>query len=193
MTELGNGLVEVHHYEDALPVQEAELSMRRRVGTSEHNILIAQGNLALTYKALGRLEPALPINRDVFLGFLKLYGEEHSETLREANNYAALLLCLERYGEARKLMRKLTPAARRALGESDAITLQMRWTYGEVLYNDPAATLEHLRESVTTLEDTARIARRVFGAAHPTTGGVEGDLKNARAALHDRETPSTSA
>jgi hypothetical protein len=46
---------------------------------------------------------------------------------------------------------------------------------------------------VTTLEDTARIARRVFGAAHPTTGGVEGDLKNARAALHDRETPSTSA
>ena len=62
-------------------------------------MLISQGNLALTYKSLGRLEPALQINRDVFLGFLKLYGEEHSETLREANNYACLLLRLERARE----------------------------------------------------------------------------------------------
>ena len=31
------------------------------------------------------------------------------------------------------------------------------------LYQDPRATLDDLREAVTTLEDTERIARRVFG------------------------------
>ena len=36
-------------------------------------------------------------------------------------------------------------------------------------YEDPGATLDDLRDAVTTLEDTARIARRVFGGAHPTT------------------------
>ena len=55
---------------------------------------------------------------------------------------------------------------------------------------DPAATLADLREAVTTLEDVERIGRRVFGGAHPITGGVDITLRNARAALGARETPS---
>ena len=35
MNVLGNGLSDAGHYEDALSVQEAELSMMRRVGASE--------------------------------------------------------------------------------------------------------------------------------------------------------------
>ena len=69
----------------------------------------------------------------------------------------------------------------------------MRWTFGEALYKDDGATLEDLREAMTTLEETARIARRVLGGAHPLTSAIEGDLRNARAALRARETPSTSA
>ena len=57
-------------------------------------------------------------------------------------------------------------------------------------YEDPGATLDDLRDAVTTLEDTARIARRVFGGAHPTTTGIERRLRNARAVLRARETPS---
>ena len=55
---------------------------------------------------------------------------------------------------------------------------------------DPAATLDDLREAVTTLEDAERIARRVLGSAHPTTANIERNLQNARAALRARETPS---
>ena len=47
----------------------------------------------------------------------------------------------------------------------------------------------YLREAVTTLEDGERIARRVFGGAHPITMGIEEALRNARAALRARETP----
>ena len=100
---------------------------------------------------------------------------------------------MERYGEASKLLRKLAPVARRVLGETDETTLRMRWTFGEALYKDDGATLEDLRESVTTLEGTERIAKRVLGGAHPLATEIEHHLQNARAALRARETPSTSA
>jgi hypothetical protein len=60
---------------------------------------------------------------------------------------------------------------------------------GESLYRDPDATLDDLREAVTTLEDIEPIARRVFGGAHPTFLQMERGLRNARAALRARESP----
>ena len=59
-------------------------------------------------------------------------------------------------------------------------------------YEDPGATLDDLRDAVTTLEDTARIARRVLGGAHPDAKGIGLSLRDARAALAARETPPTS-
>ena len=52
---------------------------------------------------------------------------------------------------------------------------------------DPAATLDDLREAVTMLEDAERISRRVFGGAHPTTSGIEQRLRNAQAVLRTRD------
>ena len=77
--------------------------------------------------------------------------------------------------------------ARRVLGEHHETPLRLRWVYGEALYEDAAATLDELREAVTTLEDVERTARRVLGGAHPVTGWVEDALHNARASLHTRE------
>ena len=69
--------------------------------------------------------------------------------------------------------------------------LRMRLNYAEALCMDDVATLDDLREAVTTLEDLERIARRVLGGAHPLTQGAESDLRKARAALRARETPPT--
>ena len=86
----------------------------------------------------------------------------------------------------------MTPVARRVLGNNNYdMTLRMSAVYANALYNDPSATLDDLRESVTTLEETAPIARRVLGGAHPLTKVIECILGNARAALRARETPST--
>ena len=68
-----------------------------------------------------------------------------------------------------------------------AATNNLPYLYAEVLFSDDAATLDDLREAVTTLEDAGRIARRVFGGAHPVTGQIEKELRNARAALRARE------
>ena len=61
-----------------------------------------------------------------------------------------------------------------------------------VLYRDPAATLDDLREAVTTLEDTERTARRVFGGAHPFTTQMEQALREVREGLGAREKRSRS-
>jgi hypothetical protein len=181
MNVLGNGLDEAGHHEDALAVREAELSILRRIGAPEEDLLTVQGNLASAYEKLGQMEPALNLQRDVYFGFVKLYGEEHYDTLREANNYAGSLVDFERCAEAKSLMRKMMPVARRVLGESDEITLKMRVLYAGALYRDASATLDDLCEAVNTLDDTDRSVRRVFGGAHPFTAGIEISLRNARA------------
>ena len=82
------------------------------------------------------------------------------------------------------------PVARRVLGQSHDLTLRMRMVYAQTLYKDDAATLDDLRKAVTTLKDAGRIARRVLGSAHPVTNAVDFRLREARAALSARETPS---
>ena len=110
--------------------------------------------------------------------------------LRAAGNYATSLSELQRFEEARSLMRPIAELTRRLLGESHEITLKMRLSYARALYEDPAATLDDVREAATMFEDAERIARRVLGGAHPLTMQIERDLRIARAALRARETPS---
>ena len=98
-----------------------------------------------------------------------------------ALNYVLTLIALERYAEARSLLRKKVPVARRVLGESNELTLMFRSCYGEALYRDSGATLDDLRVAVMTLEDTEQIARRVLGSAYPQTKTIEGSLRKARA------------
>ena len=152
---------------------------------------LGENNLAITYEKLGRHESVLRLRLDIYSGFSKLSGEEDLRTLQAALNYANSVFGLKRFKEAKSLMRKTMPVARRVLGESHEITLWMRMVCAMAIYRDAGATLDDLREAVTTLEDTDRIARRVLGGAHPTTAEIERALRNARAVLSARETPGS--
>jgi len=121
---------------------------------------------------------------------VRLNGEEHRETLIEALNYASSLGHLRHFEEARSLLRKTIPVTRRTIGDGHELTLRLRWNYATVLYEDPAATLDDLRESVTTLEELGRTVRRVLGGAHPLVPDIEDTLKQSRITLRARETPS---
>ena len=65
-------------------------------------------------------------------------------------------------------------------------------SYARALYEDDGATLDDLREAVTTLEDVERTARRVMGGAHPLTAAFEEYVRDARAALRAREATQSS-
>ena len=129
------------------------------------------------------------MRQDTYSGWLKLKGDAHEETLREVTSCAITPSNLQRFAEAKALLLKTIPVALRVLGEGHDHTLRMRSVYAETLYIDPGATLADLREAVTTLEETERMARRVLGGAHPITGGIEAALRDARAVLRAREAP----
>ena len=80
----------------------------------------------------------------------------------------------------------MIPVARRILGETNDITLKMRMNYAMALKGDSSATQDDLSEAVTTLEDTARIAWRVLGGAHPFTRDIEDELQEHRAPRFDK-------
>ena len=113
--------------------------------------------------------------------------DESREAGREASNYAAALLHLKRYAEARSLMSKTVPVARRVAGEDKYLTLVMRMNYARALFEDESATLKDVREAVETLEDLERTARRVFGGEHPLIATILIFLREARATLYVHE------
>jgi tetratricopeptide (TPR) repeat protein len=191
LTQLGNGLSAIKNYEDALSVREAELSMERRLGSSEEDIFIAHTNLAMTYSSLGRFEEALQMERDIYSGRVKLHGDEHLLTLQAANNYASSIIGLKRFEEAKSLLRKTILVARRVLGDGNDVTLSLRANYAMALYEDPGATLHDLREAVNTFEDAERIARRLLGGTHPLLVNIESHLRCAREILRERDSPHT--
>ena len=107
--------------------------------------------------------------------------------VREASNYAASLISLKRFEEARSLLSKTVPVARRVAGEDKYLTLVMRMNYARALFEDESATLKDVREAVETLEDLERTARRVFGGEHPLIATILIFLREARAALYVHE------
>ena len=139
-----------------------------------------ENNLANTYDTLGRHEEAMCLRQDVYSGRLILHGEEDEDTISSAMNYVGSLVHLRRFEEAKSLLRKWVPVARRVLGEGKILTLRIRQNYAIVLCMTASPTLNDLSEAVTTLEDTERIARRVLGGSHPLTVTIERHLREAQ-------------
>ena len=146
MSVLGNGLTAAGHDEDSLTVQEARLSLMRRLEDSEGNILIVQTCLANSLMRLGRNEQASNMLRDIYSARVRLNGEEHRDTIIAALNYASSLGCLRRVEEVKSLLRKTIPAARRVLGENNEITLRVKLTYVTALGLDTGAWSRYPRQ-----------------------------------------------
>ena len=162
----------------------------------EH-VLVAPRELLFQFEAIADREAPPRLGTELVeairgLSRLRLDGEDNKETIRAASNYALSLTRLQRCEEAKSLLHRTVPVARRILGENGLLTLTVRWIYAAALYRDDGATLEDLREAVTRLEEVERTARRVLGGAHPITRGIEESLREARAHLRARETPPPS-
>ena len=116
---------------------------------------------------------------------MRLEGEESRQTLSAAYNYALSLVVLERFEEARSLLLKTFPVARRVYGENHELTLRMSgyYTLALIYYKADKPMLDDIREAVTMLEDTVLRARRVLGGAHPLTEHTEDTLQKARTIL----------
>ena len=114
---------------------------------------------------------------------MKLHGEEHCATLLAANNYASSLLTQERFEEAKSLLRKTMPVARRVLGNEHNLTLSLCEDLSRATLLDGDSSAEEVREAVRALEDTLGVWRRVLGPQHPNTQRVQQNLEAYREAF----------
>ena len=120
---------------------------------------------------------------DIYSKRLKLDGEEHPSTLSAANNYAMLLITLRRFKEAKRLLRKVIPVARRVLGNEHNLTLSLCEDLSRATLLDGDSSAEEVREAVRALEDTLGVWRRVLGPQHPNTQRVQQNLEAYREAF----------
>ena len=119
------------------------------------------------------------MSRDVYSETLRLYDEESMDVLREANNYAMHLIDARRFKEAKKILRKRIPVARRVLGPEHDLTMSMREDLCRATLDGDSAANEK-REALRTLEDTVGLMRRVLGAQHPEAQRAQKTLESYR-------------
>ena len=160
MGQLGNGLSEASHHEDALSVREAELSMVRRIGASEQTCSSRRTILRSRIKRSDGLKrPAHAARRILRMFGEELHGEEHESTLIDSQPTTPVALIeLEEIFDADDetelcccALRERMPVARRVLG------------------------------------GFGTDARRCWAVRHPLTTEIEQTLQKIRAALRARE------
>ena len=137
-------------------------------------------NLAISYAALGREEQALFMQRDVYSGTLKQYGEEHEDSLISALNLSTALVDTGNYAEARAFMPDQVALTKRVLGSDHIITLDFQGGWARAFFCDEDVPAEQLAEPAAALEKALKIAQRVLGPEHPSTGIYRGELAFAR-------------
>ena len=142
-----------------------------------------QGNIAGTYRALGRTEQALSLRRDVYSGTVKLKGKQHAESITECSNLIINLLELRRFQEAKRLLREVIPVARRVLGNEHTSTLSLCEDLSRATILDVECSANERREAIRTVEDTLGVMRRVLGPQHPDTKRVQQNLEAYREAF----------
>ena len=203
MGVLGNALRLNRQPEEALPMLEACLALRRRYWPrSVGMILSAQTNIASCLSALGRHDEALVLKREVYARRVATRGISHLDTIFTASNIVASMLSLELWDEAKSLGRDhLLPVARQSLGADHDETLKINHRLAAALVDHPESTRDHPRfestpiragqktdlntgddllEAETIMQDVVQRRRRVFGPAHPDTRFAEGALSLMR-------------
>jgi len=172
---------------EGAPLLFPRVARQRDIGASEQRILVAQSNIAITYKELGRHEEALRLNREVYSGFLRLNGEEYEGTVQAALNLSTSLVNTSNFAEARAFTRKQMKLATRVLGSDHRITLDFQWGYTRAFTLDKDVSAEQLAEVATTLEKTLKTAQRVLGREHPDTCSIHNELATAREEIARRQ------
>merc|ERR1712129_105064 len=113
---LGNALFANERLEEALPVLEVNLALRRRFLPREaEDMLKGQTNLANCLACLGRRREALILAREVYSRTLAWLGASHKDTIGSGCNLAVSLEHLGYSEESKSLLRDQLPAARRSL------------------------------------------------------------------------------
>jgi tetratricopeptide (TPR) repeat protein len=150
--------LEIAHYEQILEYGS------KGWGSENTNVLNLSKNLAGGYRALGRYQEAVELDKETLAIMERVLGPEHPDTLRSRNNLAGGYRALGRYQEAVELDKETLAIRERVLGPEHPDTLRSRGSLASG-YRD----LGRYQEAVELDKETLAIRERVLGLEHPDT------------------------
>jgi hypothetical protein len=84
---------------------------------------------------------------------------------------------MQRFEEAKRVLRKVIPVAQRVLGTQNELTLSLREDLSRATLDGESSAKEK-RQALRMLEDVAGVRRRVLGPAHPETLFTQTELEH---------------
>ena len=134
------------------------------LGPDHPDTLTARNNLAVAYRAAGRVDEAISLHEQTLAARERVLGPDHPDTLNSRSNLAAAYRAAGRLDEAVSLHEQTLAASERVLGPDHPDTLNSR--------NNVAAAYRaagRLDEAVSLHEQTLAARERVLGPDHPDT------------------------
>ena len=133
------------------------------------------------------------MRREIFADSSRLNAPDDDDTLISADHLSESLRDAKLFKEAKSLLRKYIPVARRTRENGNEILLDLRTSYAQAIYRDTNSSRSDVYEAVAILEDVVRTAQRVFGLQHPYVAAYREDSENAHMRLADDESRAADA
>ncbi|MCP3979631.1 MAG: serine/threonine protein kinase [bacterium] len=161
-------------YDDAEPLMEQAVSVRREHLDADHpDMLASMNHIGALYFHQGRYDEAETVCRDTLERQRRVLGDEHVETLRTMNVLANIHQNRGRYSEAQPIYRTIIEARQRVLGPDHIETLSAMHNLGAALFR-----MGQLDEAQLMFADVTEIRARTLGFDHPETLATRSSLAN---------------
>ena len=159
----------------AIVIGERLLAASERVQGPDHrDTLTSRNNLAIAYRAAGRLDEAISLHEQTLAARERVLGPDHPDTLQSRNNLANAYRAAGRLDEAISLQEQALASYERVLVPDHPDTLASRDNLA-LAYQDAGRLDEAIRLHQQALADR----ERVLGQDHPSTLNSRNNLANA--------------
>ncbi|MCC3450425.1 MAG: tetratricopeptide repeat protein [Microcoleus sp. PH2017_40_RAT_O_B] len=151
-------------YDEAIPLAEQALAIRRKVLGQDHpSVATSLNNLAALYESQGRYREVEPLYRKALEMRQRLLGNEHPDVAASLNNLAALYALQGRYSEAEAFYRKALEMNKRLLG-SEHPNMAASLNNLALLYDSQG----RYSEAEPLFRQTLEMRQRLLGKEHPS-------------------------
>ncbi len=123
-----------------------------------------QQTVASTYRQVGLLAPALPMQEEALNTRRFALGDDHPDTLESINNTGALLRSMGKYDKAKQYYGEALERRRRILGDNHRDTLESIGNMGALL-----RSMGQYGEAEPYYREALEGRRRILGDDHPDT------------------------
>lgn len=176
-------------YEQALPLYEESLQIRRRSYEGDHGeVALSMAHLGACYMGLGRMEEAYPLYQDALEMRRRLFGEESEAVAQSLNNLAKW------YGE-REEFEKSEDLSRRALAIVEKVRGPTHPGTSSVAHNLALSLLEQGKhaEAKRYFELAVEIRLKLYPRGHHLLASSLTGLARAQLELGDPDAALTNA